>query len=101
MQEMRVSDELAVGCSRNMLPPDVRLSVIAVAAQDEDAPMVLAALPGVPLPMMLMPMPLGTVTPLVQVHAPAGTLIVSPSTAVWVGPLMTAFTLLRPQSAAV
>jgi len=47
-----------------------------------------------PAPMIEMPIFNGTLTPVVQVHDPAGTLIVSPSTAVWTGPLMTAFTSL-------
>jgi hypothetical protein len=50
---------------------------------------------------MVMPMPLGTVTPVVQVHVPEGRLIVSPLTAVCVGPLITAFTALWLQEAAV
>src|SRR6266568_5603029 len=54
-----------------------------------------------PAPMMLIPMPEGTTMPVVQVQVPAGMLIVSPSTAVCVGPLMTAFTSVRLQVAAV
>src|SRR6267378_4085703 len=54
-----------------------------------------------PAPIMEMPIPLGTVMPLVQVHEPAGMLIVSPLTAVCVGPLMMAFTADWLQDAAV
>jgi hypothetical protein len=50
---------------------------------------------------MVIPMPLGTVIPEVQVHDPAGMMIVSPSTAVCIGPLMTAFTSIWLQDAAV
>jgi hypothetical protein len=101
MHEMRDSELPEVGCSKNMLPPEVRSSVMTVAVQDEDAPVVLAPLCGVPVPLMVMPMPLGTVTPVVQVHVPEGRLIVSPLTAVCVGPLITAFTALWLQEAAV
>jgi hypothetical protein len=101
MQEIRAVDEIALGCSRKMLPPPVRSSVIAVAVHDEDAPVVLAPLTGVPLPRMEMPIPIGTVIPEVHVHDPAGILITSPSTATCVGPLMSAFTLVRLQSLAV
>src|SRR5262249_7397738 len=50
---------------------------------------------------MVMPIPLGTVMPPVHVHDPEGIWIVSPSTAVCVGPLMTALTSLRLHDAAV
>jgi hypothetical protein len=51
--------------------------------------------------MIEMPIPAGTVIPAVQVQVPAGILIVSPSAAVCVGPLITAFTSLWLQLAAV
>src|SRR6202035_680425 len=54
-----------------------------------------------PAPMMEMPIPLGTVIPLVQVQEPAGILMVSPLTAVCLGPLIIAFTSDRLQDAAV
>jgi hypothetical protein len=54
---------------------------------------VIVVLPD-PAPMMEMPILLGTVTPLVQVQEPDGMLMMSPSTAACVGPLMTAFTAL-------
>jgi hypothetical protein len=66
--------------------------VMAVALHEELAPVVLAVEFGVPLPMMVIPIPLGTVIPDVHVQDPAGMLIVSPLTALCVGPLMTAFT---------
>src|SRR3984957_20983345 len=47
---------------------------------------------GEPEPITLMPMPFGIATPTFQVQEPAGILIVSPSTALCVGPLITAFT---------
>ena len=47
---------------------------------------------GDPDPMMLMPMPAGMTIPVCQVQEPEGISIVSPSTALCVGPLITAFT---------
>jgi hypothetical protein len=92
MHEMRVSEAVAPGRAANMLlTPLAR--VIAVAVQDAEAPLVLGVPLGVPLPIIVMPSPTGMVIPEVHVHEPAGMLITSPSTAVCVGPLMTAFTL--------
>ena len=71
-----------------MIWPPVRM-VLTVPA-----PELLGLLFGVPLPMIDIPIPLGTVTPPVQVQDPAGILMVSPSTALCVGPLITAFTSL-------
>src|SRR5579859_3881441 len=65
------------------------------------APNVLVPVFGVPEPMMEIPIPLGTVIPLVHAHEPAGIWIVSPSTALCMGPLMTAFTFDWLQEAAV
>jgi hypothetical protein len=76
-------------------PPPVR-TVFTVPA-----PKVLGLLFGVPLPMIEIPIPARTVTPVVQVQDPAGMMIVSPSTATWVGPLMTLFTSLCEQETAV
>ena len=45
-----------------------------------------------PAPMIEMPIPGGTVIPVFHVHVPAGMLMISPFAAVWIGPLMTAFT---------
>ena len=64
------------------------------------APNVAAPVLGVPVPVMSIPPPL-IVMPEVQVQLPAGMIIVSPFTAVWVGPLMTAFTSERLHEAAV
>jgi|SRR6516162_4460739 hypothetical protein len=55
----------------------------------------------VPAPMIVIPIPAGTLMPEAQVHEPAGILITSPSTAVCVGPFITAFTSLLLQVAAV
>jgi hypothetical protein len=99
MQEMRDKEELVVGRSRKTLL--FELSVMTVAVQEEDAPVVLALLLGVPLPMMVIPTPLGTVMPDVHVQEPDGIWITSPLTAVCVGPLMTAFTSLWLQDLAV
>jgi len=73
--------------------PDESSSVITVPiAQEELAPVVVAVELGVPLPMIVIPILLGTVIPVVQVHEPLGILMVSPLIAVCVGPLITAFT---------
>src|SRR5882724_5793170 len=58
---------------------------------------------GVPLPAIVMPIFDGTVMPVevVQVQEPEGIWMISPSTAVCVGPLMTASTSAREQVAAV
>lgn len=66
--------------------------ITVLEAQDELGVCVPGVELGVPLPRMAIPTPLGAVMPVVQVHDPAGILIVSPFTAVCVGPLMTAFT---------
>jgi hypothetical protein len=75
-------------------------TVIVVALHDAEAPVVEAVLFGVPLPLIVMAMLWGTVMPLVHVQEPEGIWIVSPSTAVCVGPLMTAFTSLQLHDAA-
>jgi hypothetical protein len=93
IQEIREVELPNVGLIRKIAFPPA-LSVIVVAVQDAEAPVVLGVLFGVPLPMIVIPIPLGTVIPAVQVHVPAGILIVSPLTAVCVGPLITAFTSL-------
>src|SRR5580704_14486263 len=69
---------------------------------DVPAPTVPPPVLGVPVPVMSIPLPL-IVIPEVQVQGEpvAGMTIVSPFTAVWVGPLMTAFTSERLQLAAV
>jgi hypothetical protein len=72
--------------------PLLNWSVITVAVQDESGRYVDVLLDGLPLPMMEIPIPLRTVIPLVQVQDPAGIIMMSPSTAVCVRPLMTAFT---------
>jgi hypothetical protein len=88
-----------LGCIVNpLIPPE---TVMVVPLQEELAPVVEAVELGVPAPTIEIPMLLGTVIPVVQLHDPEGILIVSPSTAVCVGPLMTAFTSLWLQEAAV
>jgi len=69
---------------------------------DVPAPTVPPPLFGFPVPVMSIPLPL-IVIPDVQVQGEpvGGMTIVSPFTAVWVGPLMTAFTSERLQLAAV
>jgi len=81
-----------------LIPPEI---VMVVPLHEELAPVVEAAELGVPAPTIEIPMLLGTVIPVVQVHDPAGILIVSPSTAVCVGPLITALTALWLHEAAV
>jgi hypothetical protein len=81
--------------------PFAPVKVIVVALHDADAPVVAAALFGVPLPLIVMPMLGGTVMPVVHVHDPEGIWIVSPSTAVCIGPLMIAFTSLQLHDAAL
>ena len=81
-----------------MKPPEI---AIVVLLHDADAPVVPLVELGVPFPINVIATPEGTVMPLVQVQVPEGTLIVSPLTAVCVGPLMTAFTSLRLHDAAV
>lgn len=65
------------------------------------APVVVGVEFGVPFPIMVIPTPLGTLIPEVQVQEPGGMLMVSPLTAVCVGPLMMAFTSDQLQDAAV
>ena len=77
------------------LPP--MLSTITVLRVPD--PKVLGPVFGVPLPVSVIPTEMES--PLVQVQVPAGMIIVSPATAVCVGPLMTAFTSLGLQDAAV
>jgi len=74
------------------LAPDVTLSVITVTVQEALAPVVAAVEFGVPVPVIVIPMPGGTTMPLVHVQDPAGMMMVSPLTATRVGPLMTALT---------
>ena len=90
MQESRVVEFPYAGVIRNaLMPPE---TVMLVAVQEELAPVVDEPEFGVPSPMMVIPMPLGTVSPVLQVQEPDGILITSPLTALCVGPLMTAFT---------
>jgi len=74
---------------------------MTVLLHDALAVFVLGVEFGVPAPIMVMPIPLGTEIPFVQVQEPAGILMMSPLPAVCVGPLMTAFTSDRLQDAAV
>jgi hypothetical protein len=82
----------------NKGPVPLSISVVF----DVPAPTVPPPLFGFPVPVMSIPLPL-IVIPDVQVQGEpvGGMTIVSPFTAVWVGPLMTAFTSERLQLAAV
>ena len=73
---------------------------MVVAVQEADGPVTAGSPLGVPLPIIVIPI-LPIEMPLVQVQVPDGMLMMSPSTAVCVGPLMIAFTSLRLQVAAV
>ena len=97
IQETREVEFPKVG-DIDIKPADVEM---AVAAHEVGAPSVPGEPLGAPLPVIVMPMLEGTIIPVVQVHEPAGMTIVSPLTATCVGPLMTAFTSLRLQEAAV
>jgi hypothetical protein len=63
-----------------------------VALHEALAPVVVGVEFGVPLPIIVIPILLGTVIPLCHVQRPAGIWMVSPFTAVWSGPLITALT---------
>jgi hypothetical protein len=91
MQEIRIVELPYRGDAEIMLWPEV-VHVIVVFEQDELAPVTLASSLGVPLPMIDIPLPERTVMPVDQLQEPAGIWMASPSTAVCVGPLMTAFT---------
>jgi len=100
MQESRVVEFPNVGVARKAVTPLAKVMLVCVQA--ELAPVLLAPDWGVPLPIIVMPIWLGTIMPaLDQVQAPLGMLMTSPSTAVCVGPLMTAFTSLWLHEAAV
>ena len=60
-----------VGLIEN-IEPLLRASASLVAAHEESGAYVAVLLAGVPEPVMVMPMPLRTVIPLVQVQKPAG-----------------------------
>src|SRR5262249_21244528 len=98
-QEKRVRDAVGPGLATKAW--FATLLTIVVWVQDAEGPKVLAVEFEVPVPRIEMPIPAGIVTEVVQVHVPAGIFITSPLTATCVGPLMTAFTLFRLQSAAV
>jgi hypothetical protein len=98
MQEMRDRDVLVPGDSVKRW--FTLFTVIAVCVHEADAPVVDGVELGVPVPLIVMPLP-ETEIPLVHVHDPAGIMITSPLPAVCVGPLMTAFTSLKLQEAAV
>jgi hypothetical protein len=78
--------------------PSVR---IVPEAQEELGTLVEAPEFGVPLPVIVIPIFVGTVMPLVHVQDPDGIWITSPSAAVCVGPLMIALTALCEHEAAV
>jgi hypothetical protein len=92
MQEMRVVEFPFRGWKFIKKFDDPPLSMISVAVQELAAPVVLALEFGVPEPIRVIPTLAGGTRFEAHVHIPAGTLMISPSTAVWIGPLMTAFT---------
>src|ERR1700733_5806688 len=100
IQERRLVELPKAGAIRKAIMPLVTVIVVSLA-QDEEAPTVVGSELGVPFPVMVIPMPLGTLMPEAQVQFPEGMLMVSPSLAVCVGPLMTAFTFFWVQSTAV
>jgi hypothetical protein len=65
-----------------------------VALHELLAPVVEGLEFGVPLPMIVIPILLGTAIPLAHVQTPGGSWMVSPFAAVWSGPLITALTSL-------
>jgi hypothetical protein len=92
MQEMRIVEPPYFGLKLIRKVVEPALSMISVAVQELDAPVLLASDCGVPEPMRVNPTPLlGTKLEL-HVQVPEGILIVSPLTTLCVGPLMTAFT---------
>ena len=91
MQERRMVAFPYTGEKENKAPL-LMLSVICVAVQDESGRNADGLPEGVPVPMIVIPMPPGTTMPLVQMQVPDGITIVSPLTALCVEPLMTAFT---------
>src|ERR1700740_1146807 len=97
--EIRIVCPLAIPVTlkSGVTPPPI-LSVMTVVLVP--APKVPVPVFGVPAPMTEMPTP-EILTPEVQVQDPDGILIVSPFTALCVGPLMTALTSLWLQDAAV
>jgi hypothetical protein len=80
---------------------DPEFTMISVAVQELAAPVAVPPEAGVPEPISVRPIFAGGTRFDVQVQVPDGTVIISPSTALWVGPLMTAFTSLWLQDAAV
>lgn len=71
MQESRVVEFPYSGSKVKSVTPPV--TVIDVLVQDEDAPVVPEPDCGVPVPVIVIPMPEGTVIPLDQVQEPEGT----------------------------
>ncbi len=90
IQDRREVALVPVGVMVNTVTPV--LTEIFVAVQEAAAPKVNGEVFGVPVPMIVIPTPAGTVRPVAQVQLPAGMVMVSPLTATWLGPLMTAFT---------
>jgi hypothetical protein len=100
MQDNRVVELPYCGLNENIEPLDIS-AVRTVFVHEELAPLVDGLEFGVPLPEIVMPILLGTTIPEVQVQEPDGILMVSPSTAICIGPLITAFTSLWLHEAAV
>src|ERR1700722_9313162 len=99
MQDKRKVEAPALGEPWNAVP--AFMSVRAVLLHEAEAPVVLGVAFGVPLPMIEIPIPAGTVSPFIHVQEPAGMLMMSPSSATCVGPLTTALTSDWLQEAAV
>jgi hypothetical protein len=99
MQEMR--DVEFPNCGA-ILKPTTLAKVMLVPLHEALGPNVAAVELGVPVPVIVMPIPDGTVMPLAHVVGEhGGMMMMSPSTAVCVGPLITALTLAWLQLAAV
>lgn len=102
----RVSNSILAVCPKlrlvkaKRMPGLLILSIIVVF--EVPAPVVPPPVFGVPVPVMSIPLPLIVIPEVhVQGEPVGGMTIVSPFTAVWVGPLMTAFTSARLHEAAV
>ena len=103
MQEIRVVAAPKTGVKENIgaFAVGVAVYVISVALQEELAPLVDGLESGAPLPIIVIPILLGTAIPVAHVQRPGGSWMVSPLTAVWSGPLITALTSLNWQVAAL
>jgi Mn2+/Fe2+ NRAMP family transporter len=87
MQDNLIVELPKVGANPNILYAVDAVYVIEVCLQDADASIISGVLLGVPVPVIVIPLLLGTEIPPVQVQEPAGIIIVSPSAATCTGPL--------------